>query len=380
MPLWFSIIILGIIEGITEFLPVSSTGHLLIAEHWLPRQTDLFNVVIQSGAVIAVIPLFSKRFHRFIYQWRERETRDYMMKLTLAFVITGFGGLMLEQEGSPKFKTRDFTDLPALSAKLQRPEQTDWVSLYLAAKLSPETRTLLANNNGAELPKALVKDLNQIILSGPIYDAKRFAGVTLSPETQKQIGENPDGKDLVRLNRRLLNEAYPQAIKNRKPFKLPEELKPVGWALLIGGIVFLAVEFHLRGRRLGENVTWTIAIAVGLGQLVAAVFPGASRSGTTIMISMLLGLSRPAATEFSFLVSIPTMLAAGGYEIFESLHHPIAGTPPENWDVVFLGTVVSAVVSFIAVKWLLRYVQSHTFNAFGYYRIAAGILVLLLLK
>ena len=226
----------------------------------------------------------------------------------------------------------------------------------------------------------MAKDLNQIILNGPIYDEKRFAGVGLSAEARKQIEEKPDGKDLVRLNRRLLNEAYTGEIKNRKPFKLPEELKPVGWALLIGGILFLAVEFHLRGKRLGENVTWTIAIAVGLGQLVAAVFPGASRSGTTIIISLLLGLSRPAATEFSFLVSIPTMLAAGGYEIFEALHHPVAGAPPENWSMVILATVISAIVSFIAVKWLLRYVQSHTFNLFGYYRIIAAILVLLFLK
>ena len=64
----FTAVVLGIIEGITEFLPVSSTGHLLIAEHWLPRQTDLFNVVIQAGAVLAVIPLFRQRFHQFIYR------------------------------------------------------------------------------------------------------------------------------------------------------------------------------------------------------------------------------------------------------------------------------------------------------------------------
>ena len=151
----------------------------------------------------------------------------------------------------------------------------------------------------------------------------------------------------------------------------------MGWALLIGGVLFLAVEFHLRGKKLGEEVTWTIAVAVGLGQLVAAMFPGASRSGTTIMISLLLGLSRTAATEFSFLVSIPTMLAAGGYEVFEALRHPVAGTPPENWDVVMLGTIISAVVSFIAVKWLLHYIQSHRFTVFAWYRIALGAALLL---
>src|SRR5580704_9064759 len=127
MPYWIIIVILAIVEGITEFLPVSSTGHLLITEQLLhTRQSDLFNVVIQSGAVIAVIPLFSQRFHRFIFQWQEPATRDYLLKLILAFVITGFGGLMLEKEGSPKFKTRDFLDLPAFAAKLKHPSSNDW--------------------------------------------------------------------------------------------------------------------------------------------------------------------------------------------------------------------------------------------------------------
>jgi undecaprenyl-diphosphatase len=258
MPDWISIVLLGIIEGITEFLPVSSTGHLLIAEHWLPHQSDLFNVVIQSGAVLAVIPLFSSRFHQFIYQWKEPATRDYLLKIITAFVLTGIGGLILEKKG----------------------------------------------------------------------------------------------------------------------FKLPEELRPVAWALLLGGVLFIVVEFCLRGRKLSAEVTWLVALAVGLGQLVAAVFPGSSRSGTTILLALLLGLSRPAATEFSFLVGIPTMLAAGGLKIFKALHHPLPGATHENWDMVVLATIVAAVVSFVAVKWLLRYVQTHTFTAFGWYRVVLSLLIL----
>ena len=261
MPDWINFIVLGIIEGITEFLPVSSTGHLLIAEHWLPRQSDLFNVVIQSGAVLAVIPLFAGRFQQFIHSWREPATRDYLLKIILAFCLTGIGGLILE----------------------------------------------------------------------------------------------------------------------KKHFKLPEELRPVAIALLIGGILFVVIEFFIRDKTLRHEVTWIVAVAVGLGQLIAAIFPGASRSGTTILIALLLGLSRPAATEFSFLVGIPTMLAAGGLKIFKALHHPAAGVPPENWRMVALTALVSAIVSFIAVKWLLRYVQTHTFTNFGWYRIAAGIFVLALL-
>jgi len=258
MPDWIAVTLLGIIEGITEFLPISSTGHLLIVERWLHiHQSELFNVVIQSGAVLAVIPLFHQRFHQFLFRWREKATQDYVMKLLLAFMLTGLLGYILKKRG----------------------------------------------------------------------------------------------------------------------FELPDELAPVAWALLVGGIGFVVIEAWLRGKKLTDQVTWAIAIAVGLGQIVAAVFPGASRSGTTILACLLLGLARPAATEFCFIVGIPTMLAAGGLEIINALHHPPPGTAPEHWGMVLLGFLVSAVVSFIAVKWLLRYVQTHTFTVFGWYRIALAVLI-----
>ena len=168
-------------------------------------------------------------------------------------------------------------------------------------------------------------------------------------------------------------------ILEKKGFKLPEALKPVAWALLIGGALFIVVEYLLRGKTLGNEVTWTVALAVGLGQLVAAIFPGASRSGTTILLALLLGLSRPVATEFSFLVGIPTMLAAGGLKIFKAFHHSSVEAVHENWGMVLLATMVAAVVSFVAVKWLLRYVQTHTFTAFGWYRVVVGLLILTVL-
>ena len=256
---WLAVILLGIIEGITEFLPISSTGHLLVAERWLHlHPSDLFNIVIQSGAVIAVLPLFPERLRQFAFQWREQATQAYAAKTLFAFVLTGIGGVILEKRG----------------------------------------------------------------------------------------------------------------------FKLPEAAGPIAWALLIGGVGFIGIEAWLSGKTLKDEVTWTIALAVGLGQLVAAVFPGASRSGATILLCLLLGLSRPAATEFSFLVGIPTMLAAGGLKIYKALHHPPPGATPEQWDLVLLGFAVSAVVSFLVVKWLLRYVQTHTFVAFGWYRIALGALIL----
>ncbi|HEX7470303.1 MAG TPA: undecaprenyl-diphosphate phosphatase [Verrucomicrobiae bacterium] len=262
MPDWIIVVILGIVEGITEFIPVSSTGHLLIAEKLLHvEKSDLFNIVIQCGAVIAVLPLFPQRIYKFVFELRERETQSYLLKLFTAFVITCIGGFIIDKKG----------------------------------------------------------------------------------------------------------------------IKLPEQLAPVAWALLIGGIAFVIIEFFLRGKKLSNEVTWTIAIAVGLGQLVAAVFPGSSRSGTTIMFSLLLGLSRPAATEFSFLVGIPTMLAAGGLKIFKAMHHAPLDAPHENWGMILLATAIAAIVSFIAVKWLLRYVQSHTFTAFGWYRIALAVAIFLFL-
>jgi len=275
MPDWIAVILLGIIEGITEFLPVSSTAHLLIAEklfkmfgwlrdsHWLvaaSSQKDLFNIVIQSGAVLAVIPLFHQRFHQFLFRWREKATQDYALKILFAFALTGAGGFALEKGG----------------------------------------------------------------------------------------------------------------------FKLPEKLLPVAVAMFLGGVAFLVIERWLKGRELKNEVTWAVAAAVGIGQLVAAIFPGTSRSGACILLCLLFGLNRPAATEFAFLVGIPTMLAAGGLKIFKALHHPIAGTPQEQWSMVLLSFVVAAIVSFIAVKWLLRYVQTHTFNVFGWYRIAAAASLLLL--
>ena len=119
--------------------------------------------------------------------------------------------------------------------------------------------------------------------------------------------------------------------------------------------------------------------AVGFAQLAAAGFPGASRSGSTILAALMLGLNRVAATEFTFLVGIPTMLAAGGLEVVKSLCHSGGNAVPEQWSMVLLGTIVAAGVSFLAVKWLLRYVQTHTFTAFGWYRIGlAAVMVILI--
>ena len=99
MPDWLTVTILGMIEGITEFIPISSTGHLLIAEQWLPRQSDLFNIVIQSGAVLAVLPLFRNRWKELFTCWGEPATKDFFLKVVFAFVVTGVGGLIWDKRG-----------------------------------------------------------------------------------------------------------------------------------------------------------------------------------------------------------------------------------------------------------------------------------------
>ena len=258
MPDWLAVVILGVIEGVTEFLPISSTGHLLLVENsaLVPRKSDLFNITIQSGAALAVLAVFGGRIRDLLSSLKEPAARDYLLKLLLAFVITGAGGVAIKRLG----------------------------------------------------------------------------------------------------------------------FTLPKEIAPIAWATLLGGIVILVIEWSLRGRPGRRGVTWAMAVAVGLAQLLAAVFPGTSRAAATIMIAMLLGLARPAATEFSFLVGVPTLLAAGALETYQALRHPTG--PPTKWGLLALGTVVSAVTAFVVVRWLLRWVQTHSFVPFGWYRIALGLVML----
>lgn len=253
-----NVIYLGIIEGITEFLPISSTGHLLIAEKLgLGARSDLFNVGIQAGAILAVTLIYWKRIVGLLTQWRDPAQRDYLLKLAVAFGITAVLGL-------------------------------------IAVKLG---------------------------------------------------------------------------------FKLPEEIKPIAWALLIGGIWMIAAE-HLAAKQPDRSaVTWPVAIAVGITQMIAGIFPGTSRSAATIFAAMLFGTSnRAAATEFAFLVGIPTMYAATGYELLKTVK---AGGIHENWSALAVGFVVSLIVAFIAVKWLLAYIRSHRFTPFAIYRMALGVTLLL---
>lgn len=249
-------ILLGIIEGVTEFLPISSTGHLLIAERWLGRRSDLFNIVIQAGAILAVALIYRERLWRLATGLRNPAQRDYALKLAYAFLVTCVLGLV-------------------------------------AVKLG---------------------------------------------------------------------------------FKLPETITPIAWALVIGGFWMLGAEWLAARRPESSAISWNAALLVGIAQAVAGVFPGTSRSAATIFVAMLAGTgNRAAATEFAFLVGIPTMFAASAYELMKTSK---AGAAHEDWGALALAFVVSAVTAFVAVKWLLGYIRTHRFTPFAIYRIVFGLLLL----
>ncbi len=153
--------------------------------------------------------------------------------------------------------------------------------------------------------------------------------------------------------------------------KLPETLTPVAWATFIGGLVIFAIEFLAKNLYAHEDVSWFEAALVGVGQVVAAIFPGASRSGSTIMAGLAVGMKRPSVTQFTFLVGIPTMFAASAYDTFKN-RADLHGAGHQLIIDTAIGFVISGVVAFFVVKWLLRFVVSHTFNGFAIYRVLLG--------
>ena len=230
MPNWLQAILLGLIEGLTEFIPVSSTGHLLIAEKWLGHRPDWFTVFIQVGAALALLPLFWNKLMGLLKNLHQPSSRDYLLKLLGAFFLTGVGGLILDKMN----------------------------------------------------------------------------------------------------------------------FELPETIGPVAWATLIGGFVILAVEQWRKGHVGHAQLTWGIALACGAAQLVAAVFPGTSRSGITILIAIAMGLARAEAAEFSFILGMITLTAAGGYKVLSAWRHgQIVDASLTDVTLGFLAAAISAFVQIV---------------------------------
>jgi undecaprenyl-diphosphatase len=269
LPIQIVAIILGIVEGLTEFIPVSSTGHLIIADHILgfkemlksPDKAELFEIFIQLGAILAV---------GFLYR------RDLFSSL--------------------KARLND-TTTPAGKLRMH----------------------LLV----AFLPAAII---------GFLFH-KTITTYLFSPLT-------------------------------------------VSISLIIGGIIIVYVESIIsieRQRTEIKTMTMRDALVVGFSQVLSLI-PGVSRSGSTIIGGMAGGMTRPAATEFSFLLSFPVMIAATVYDLFK--HRDVLSS--DMFATLSIGFLVAFVTALIVVHWLIKYVRSHNFTGFGVYRIVFGTLVLIL--
>ena len=253
-------LVLGVVEGLTEFLPISSTGHLILAGDLLDfsdEKAKVFEIVIQTGAMLAIVWEYRLKF------WRAA------------------GGLVRE----------------------------------------PTARRFVTNLIVAFIPAAVLG-----LAFGKLIKAYLFHAV------------------------------------------------PVALAFIVGGFVILWVERTLRPSVRVDRVddmTWQDALKVGIAQAFALI-PGTSRAGATIIGGMLFGLSRRAATEFSFFLAVPTLIAAGAYDFWKNR----ALFAPGDVGLFAVGSLAAFVSAFLCVRWLLRYIATHDFTPFAWYRIAFGAVVL----
>ncbi|MFZ2999070.1 MAG: undecaprenyl-diphosphate phosphatase [Undibacterium umbellatum] len=294
------IIIMGIVEGLTEFLPISSTGHLILTGSLLNftgEKMKAFEIVIQAGAIFAVC-------------W------EYRAKI--ASVCSEF-----------------FPSLPS--------------SIGLVFKL------LLSSIKGDGQVQSILQSL-RTLPRGFWFGINLF--VAFLPAA-------------------ALGLVFSKSIK-----AVLFAPVPVALAFIIGGIIILFVErkhagtdthdgSHARIQSV-DDMNLMDALKIGLAQSFALI-PGTSRSGATIIGGMLFGLSRKAATEFSFFLAIPTLLGATVYSLYKARDELSMADLP----MFSLGTVAAFISAFFCVRWLLRYISSHNFNVFAWYRIAFGIMILI---
>lgn len=269
-------IIYGIIEGITEWLPISSTGHLILAENFLKFQGlsegffDMFNVVIQLGAILAVVVLYFKN----IWPLKSKKSKNEESKITLDKNILNLWGKILV----------------------------------------------------ACIPAAIIGLLFDDILEKYLYNSW-----------------------------------------------------VVSTMLILVGIAFIIIENKKQGmnpkvKNIAE-LTYKDAIIIGLFQVIAAIFPGTSRSGATIIGALLIGVSRTVAAEYTFYLAIPVMFGAS---LLKILKFGLSFTGMEL-AVLLVGMIVAFLVSVFIIKFLMNYIKKHDFKIFGWYRIILGIIVLVLL-
>ncbi|MBQ6788195.1 MAG: undecaprenyl-diphosphate phosphatase [Lachnospiraceae bacterium] len=264
-------ILFGVVEGITEWLPVSSTGHMIILDEFIkldctPEFLEMFLVVIQLGAILAVIILFWNKIFPFQFKDKKKPVIE-MDKIWL------------------------------------------WLKIVVAC-----------------IPAGMV-----VVL----------------------------GLDEV------CEEKFYHAV-------------PVAIALIVFGIAFIIIERRNKGKEAQvnslEDITFKTAFIIGMFQLIAALFPGTSRSGATIVGALLIGVSRTVSSEFTFFLAIPVMLGAS---LLKMLKFGFAFTGMEL-AILGVGTVVAFVVSIVVIKFLMDYIKKHDFQVFGWYRIVLGAIVILL--
>ncbi len=284
-------IIFGIVEGITEWLPISSTGHMILLNEFLTLDVskefwDMFLVVVQLGAILAVIVLF----------WN----------MIWPFALTKNHDGAQQADAKTGFWNQEYWAIGPVTVKMQI--IINWLKIVVAC-----------------LPAILFVVLGL----DDICDAYFY---------------NPVG---------------------------------VSIALIVFGIAFIIVENRNAGKVAAiesmDAITWKMAVLIGLFQLLAAAFPGTSRSGATIIGALLIGISRKAASEFTFILAIPVMLGASLLEVLD-FGFALSGT---EWMILLGGMISAFVVSVIVIKFLLSYIRKHDFKVFGWYRIVLGILVLL---
>lgn len=263
-------ILFGIVEGITEWLPVSSTGHMIILDEFIkldctPEFLEMFLVVIQLGAILAVVILFWNKI--FPFQFRDKDKP-----------VIEMDKIML------------------------------WLKIVVAC-----------------IPAAVVGILFDDVFEALFYHASCVA-----------------------------------------------------LALIVFGVAFIIVERRNKGRRAKvrklDDITFQTAFIIGIFQLIAAVFPGTSRSGATIVGALLIGVSRSVAAEFTFFLAIPVMFGAS---LLKLVKFGLSFTTLEA-GVLVIGMLVSFFVSVFVIKFLMDYIKKHDFQVFGWYRIVLGILVLVL--
>ena len=283
---WLKAMLYGIVEGITEWLPVSSTGHLILLQDWLPfaftkdavflaEFGEMFDVVIQLGAILAVVILFWGKLWPF-------------------------------------------------SAQKSKEERKGTWSLWFRVMI-------------ASVPAA-------------------FVGIVIDKVLEKLTSKDIDGW--------LYNSVV------------------VAAALIVYGVAFIVAERFNRNKtpRIDsvEQIDYKTALLIGAFQALSIV-PGTSRSGSTILGSMLLGLSRSAGAEFSFFMAIPAMVGASVLKVLGFVSYVSesgVAVPLDAWNVLEVGCVVSFTVSVISIQFLMNFVKKHSFAPFGVYRVILGIIVL----